>query len=369
MLGFLEKVRLRRAVAKRLRLARLDNLPRSYINTVRFQLGRGAVHGALLTAQEGLSRFPQSDELSRLHRFSVRRLASPARRALEAECAADGGAGSIARLVRLHIECGDYEEALEWAVSMSGVEEHRLSLRLRGEAHVRRFFQEGAADDARDGIDLLERSIDDVADEFEVVWLLAQVHEHIGVISRSLLFVYRALNLDSSHAEALELHTRLTETSLQTKELDEALKCVELESRFARGAVSALVFDERVLRSQLVRFSLVRGVRRVFYEDSSNLLTAAMGQSSKEPTQADREFCERALDFRSSVDHGMHRMGLGTFQRAALDLGDCHLALFSIGSGVLVVESASGARTEMIRTECDDLLASWSQQGEELVHA
>jgi hypothetical protein len=62
-------------------------------------------------------------------------------------------------------------------------------------------------------------------------------------------------------------------------------------------------------------------------------------------------------------------MGLGTFQRAALEVADRHLSLFAAESGVLVVESDIGPRAELIRSECDDLLASWSQQSEELTLA
>lgn len=369
MLGFLEKVRLRRTVAKRLRLSRLDTLPRTYINTVRFQLGRGAVHGALLTAQEGLSRYPASDELSGLHRFAVRRLASPARRALEAEVDARGDDASMARLIRLHIECGDFHEALFLADSMTGGQQNSLSLRLKGEAHIGRFFQDGVADDAREGIKLLEDSIEGGPEEFEAVWLLAQVHERVGVVSRSLFFVYRALSLDASHEDALSLHARLVKCSLEAKTLDEALSSLESESALGGDGPSVQVGNSRALHSHLVRLSLIGGLQRVFFMNGSILLLASRGSAVVELSSEERVFCQRALEFRQTIGRGIRRMGLGTFQRAALEVADRHLSLFAAENGVLVVESNIGARAELIRSECDDLLASWSQQSEKLTLA
>ena len=364
MLGFLEKVRLRRSVVKRLRLARLDTLPRSYINTVRFQLGRGAIHGALLTAQEGLDRFPNSDELSGLHRFAVRRLALPARRALQAECDKNGDDASMSRLIRLHIECSEFDEALALASAMEGAAVNRQSLRLRGEVFIQRFLQDRAPDDARRGIDYLERSIEGADDEFEVVWLLAQVHEKVGVVSRSLYFVYRALGIDAAHSGALALHGRLIQCPLESVGLDEVLKSMECESTGKGSEALTGVADSRVLQAQLSRFSSIRGVRRVFFMSGSTLLSAG-----EEVPGDSHAFCNLAREFSLSTARSSRRMGMGSFQRAVLHLGRCCLFLFVIDDGVLVVESDAGQKTDLICSECDDLVASWSQQSEEAVYA
>lgn len=368
MLGFLGNLRRHRAVAKRLRLARLDAFPRTYINTVRFQLSRGDVQGALETSQEGLGRFPCSEELTSLHRFSARQLAAPTRKTLLEAFAADGDAASAIRLARLHLECGEFEDALTLMESLDDGSACAQILRLKGEIHVRRFFLDRDAMDARLGIDFLEHSIDDESLEFDVLWLLAQIHEIVGVVSRSLALVDRVLTLDPDHTGACALQARLMERPIESSSTSELLHSLEQESGGSRNEQAEIPVN-KTTTNQLARLSQFRGVQNVFFLSGQATVVASNGECSNDISGEHAALCELARSFRKNGGHGVRRMGIGALHNLVIEAADRSLLLFATPGGALLVESNAACRRALLRSECDDLIASWSQPSMELTRA
>lgn len=360
------------------RRAEVDPLPRSYVELCRAHLSHGDVSWALDAARTGLEQFPHSEDLRDLMRHAWRQTKSLEIDNLRRASQESSEVKPFGELIEIYLECEEYDEALEVAEELTrrrpDVSDGQS---MMADILLRRFYKDHVASDAKRSIALLLRVLESQELDFQANFLLAQVYRYIGAISKSLFHLYRALDVDPEHKEARGLYDHLINLPLEKDGENELLRQVEEnESSLVsnNGAVrrkdGAFSTERRsALIQDLGRFSQLNSVTRAAFLSEEFIIIAKDGDCRVLRDDEEDDLCEMARMFRSAAAISAKRMGIGAFQTSILSAGPKSLQFHAVGRTVLLVESDDPARSDVIKQECVDFVASCMRSSREIAHA
>lgn len=366
MLRLLKSLKTRALVRRLHEQARVDHYPRSYVKVCRTLLAAGQLSKAKRMAQEGLERFPHSEDLREILRHTWRQVKSHDIEQLRERCSNSPEVDDFHELAEVYLECEEYDEALAVAEELERrFPDETAGTLLQGDVLLQRFYKDKVASDARRGIVLLERVIEQDGEEFAPHYLLAQVYHYIGATSKALFHIYKALDIDADHEEARELYEGLSELPLEDVEEGALLREIEENEASACERGPAKPTSSSALVRDLDQLSLLNGVTRVAFVSPEHDFVAERGECRSGEGEA---LCTMARSFRKAASVSAKRMGIGGFQHAVLTSDERMLQFHAVGNTVVLIESNDPSREDVIRAECMNFVASCART-EELVHA
>lgn len=372
MVNIVKRLRHRADVRKLHRRAQADPYPRSYVELCRLLLSLGMVVRAMDMAREGLERFPHSDDLRDVLRHTWRHTKAAEIEELRGRCQSSDDPRHCHDLIRCYLECEEYDEALAVAEEFSRRQPDLVDgWLLQGEVLIRRFYKDHVASDATRGIIHLKRVIDLDENCFDAHYRLTQVYHYIGAISKALFHLYKALDIEPEHEGARNLYDILINLPLEREEEAILLREVEEDGLAARGGGGAEIRSEKraAILIDLNRLSLLNGVVRVAFVSNDVSIVAAEGKGNFVNDPDADPLCAIARGFRRSAGISAKRMGIGAFQSAVLTAGRTTLNFHAAGSTVVLVEANDPGRSDVIRAECANFVASCLRNAKEIVHA
>lgn len=371
MFGILKSIR-NGAEASRLRKrGQTDSRPDSYVELCRHFVAQGKLRAALEAASEGLIRFPHSTRLREMHRFTWRELKATEIAEIRQRIEAEGATDDFLALIELHLDCEDFDTALEvteeWRHTRDDDGQSRL---VEAEILLERFYRDRVAADARRAIALLSRVLEMDGDILEAHLALAKAFHFIGAVSKSLLHTYRALDLDSENELANELYSELATRPLENDDVTLLLNAVEEEAD--RGGAPTIDLDvekRRQIMSGLVRLSQLNGVVRAAFVDESLAMVAEGGEGRSFDDLAESELCKMASGFRDASGVSCRRMGIGAFRSCVIDSGERAFHFHSVGRTVVLIESGERRHRDLVAAEGASFVAACLRSEEEPAHA
>ncbi|MEE9392074.1 MAG: hypothetical protein V3W41_06185 [Planctomycetota bacterium] len=368
MLSLFKSFRNQAEVSRLRKRGQLDSRPGTYLELCRTLLSQGEVEKAAESAQEGLDRFPHSQELRRILRHAFRQLKSAECEELRKRCRTNGDREDFLKLAKIHIECDVADEALVVLEELHRQEgEAPDALLLQAQILFERFYRDQVASDAKRGIALASRSLEANDKSFVAHLAMAQLHHNIGATSKALFHVYRALDIEPDQEEALELYNHLAGQALESEDVATLLRKVEEGVDDGLGAQQVELSDEkRAEASQgLMRLSDMHGVNRAVLVDRGLTLVAENGKCKELANDQDDSLCRIAREYPRMASLSSKRMGIGAFESSRITAGDRILQFYSVGSMVLVIESDEPKRADLISAECVSFVASCLRLDEE----
>ncbi|MFT7616559.1 MAG: tetratricopeptide (TPR) repeat protein [Planctomycetota bacterium] len=378
MIRILKRMRNHSRLGSLRRRAEVDPLPRSYVELCRAHLSHGNVSSALDAARVGLDKFPHSEDLRDLMRHSWRQTKSKEIDNLRRVLQETSESKPFGELIEIYLECEEYDEALVVAEELTrrrpDVPDGQA---MMADILLRRFYKDHVASDAKRSIALLLRVLESEESNFQANFLLAQIYRYIGAISKSLFHLYRALDVEPEHEEARRLYDHLINLPLEKDGENELLRQVEEnEASLISGNGAAKRKDGTIsttrksaLIQDLGRFSQLNSVTRAAFLSDEFVIIAKTGDCRELGNDEEDDLCEMARIFRSAAAISAKRMGIGAFQTSILSAGKKSLQFHAVGRTVLLVESDDPTRSDVIKQECVDFVASCMRISRELTHA
>ncbi len=378
MIRILKRARNHSRMSRLRRRAEVDPLPRSYVELCRAHLSHGDVDWALSASRAGLERFPHSEDLRDLMRHTWRQTKSEEIDELRRKSQESADVEVFDGLAKIYLECEEYDEALDVAEELTrrrpDVAEGPA---MMADILLRRFYKDHVASDARRSIALLRRVLETDESDFQANLLLAQVYRYIGAISKALFHLYRALDVEPEHEVARNLYDHLINLPLEKAEENELLRLVEeneaslavdgCDPRRKDGTISPA--KRSALVQDLGRFSQLNGVARTAFVSDEVTIIAENGDCRILKLDEQDDLCEMAKSFRAAAAVSAKRMGIGAFQTSILSAGKKGLQFHAVGRTVLLVESDDPGRSDVIKQECFDFVASCLRSAGDLAHA
>ncbi len=378
MIRIIRRMRNHSRMTRLRRRAEVDPLPRSYVELCRAFLNQGEIERSLQAARDGIAQFPHCEDLRDLMRHTWRQTKAEEIEALRRRAQESAEVEIFDGLAAIYLECEEYDEALEVAEELT---RRRPDVAngpsMTADILLRRFYKDHVASDARRAMALLRRVLEEEESDFQANYLLAQVYHYIGAISKSLFHLYRALDVEPEHEEARTLYDHLINLPLEKEGESELLRIVEENETSATNEEQETSRKDGTLspekRSALVqdlgRFSQLNSVTRAAFVSDEVIIIAKHGECRILARGEDDQLCEMAKSFRSAAAVSAKRMGIGAFQTSILQAGKQSLQFHSVGRTVLVVESNDPTRSDVIKQECVDFVASCMRSTKELTHA
>lgn len=367
MLTLLKRLQRRSEISRLRDRCRGDTSPKSFGELCRLFVGIGDTQSALRTAQEGLARFPHSEDLRDFLRHTMRVTRAPEFDALRAQCESATDPKPFHELARLSIDSEEFDEALAVAETMSQrFPSYDGAWILQAEILLMRFFRDHVAGDATRGIAQLKRVIEINEKSFEAHLLLTKIYHYIGAISKALFHLYKALDVRPDDKDARRIYESLIALPLERDEESSLLREIEEEgiapnqrSSAANGESAEAAPERRsALLSGINRLSHLNGVRRAALVSSELVVVAERGECRVVAPGETDPLCEMAKNFRKAASVSSKRMGIGSFQTATLSAGDCFLRFHAVNTAVVMVEAERSVAVELIQTECANFVAS-----------
>ena len=350
----------------------MDPYPRSFVALCKAYLAQGRYVAAMAAARRGLERFPYSEDLRDVLRHTWRQTRAAEIDALRRRCDEDGTPEPFEDLVRIYLECEEYDEALAVAEELARRHPNVIvSWLLQGEVLLNRFYKDHVAGDARRAIMHLKRALEIDEQDFLANYLLTRIYHYIGAVSKALFHLYRALDVDPDHDGARNLYEELSERPLESEEEGSLLRLIEeSEAPMGRAEGDGMSPERRAaLRADLDRLSLLNGVTRAAFVSTNLTVVAERGESRVVEDVDEDPLCRIARGFRQAAAISAKRMGIGAFQSAILNAGDHMLQFHAVGHTVVLVESEDPSRIDVVKAECVNFVASCLRNAEDLVHA
>jgi hypothetical protein len=195
-------------------------------------------------------------------------------------------------------------------------------------------------------------------------WDLCRTYYYIGAVSRAVFHLYKVLDSEPEHEEALELQKVLVRLPLEKAGEAELLRRVEEadEATFRVPNNQGQDSREPGVRGEicqaLEQLSMLSGVRKVAL--SHRGLEVVVEEGSRhicDTAESPLPILAFGAGFRRTASLSAKRMGIGAFEEAEMCWSNGWMLAHSVGRSILILQGVGNQRIPVIRAEARNFLA------------
>ncbi|MEQ8766574.1 MAG: hypothetical protein RL885_21855 [Planctomycetota bacterium] len=321
-MGILQQIRVGREI-KRLRKELTERpQPQQFVALAQLYLASDQIEDAAATAELGLSRFPESMELSQTARSIRQRQVASRVRSLRRRLASEPSPSLYAQLGRLQIETEDFSGALETAAQCAarypGREE---SLLIEGDVRLRRFRKDRIAADGLQTARLFEAAVRINPRNTRSWMVLAKLYFSVGAYDRAATRLERYLACGGERDQvAVRLLAQAREyvDPSHPSDLAQAFQRVEERGHWVHDIWQSVVASPVSRRDEGVFQALQSRLGELAKQDGIVRAMAVPLNEERSPRRDDA-FERLVTQVAEAAYRSARRMDLGSFRRGIVE--------------------------------------------------
>lgn len=356
-----QRMKVRKELKRLEERAHREPSPSTYVDLGQGYINLGMTDHALHIAEEGLSLFPSSKELRKLHKVAKRRHVHVRIEDIIQRLERSPAPGLYRELAALYVEVGDHaavqatcEECIERYPDDDG------AYMMLGRTRLMRFYRDLRAADGLEALYCLQKVVALDPANAAAHKLLAEFLFRIGATASSLYHLQILCGLLPGDPDVQALYKEaVTRPARQEEEIESLLQTVEARRALPCTPASLAAAADRVatetsiggIRSALTAVAEIDGVSKAVYMRGTKALVKGDIRDGRDP------FLRIVRVVARSAQRTARRLDIGSFSKGVLDGSFGHVCLCCYGEVVAAVLARRGSDVENILTELQELVA------------
>jgi len=385
----LERLKRYREISRLRAQARTAPSPSSLGALAERHVSRGEIDEALAVAENGLSRFPDSERLLQIRRFVKKKALAGRIRNLRRDLARQPSPFVYTSLAELQRELGDEDDALELSSTCAELfPQNEQAYLVQGEIRLERFLRDQIAKDAVQAELALQRVVSISPQHVKAHVLLAELYHVVGALPACRHHLREVLEQSPSAQGVRSFLHELTPTAqeLADDDLTEVMlitlaRRVEERGLFAappeafpqlvshNGDVrrrSAMRVDVGRLASEMSKFARTPGVCSAVLLDGDGAIVAHHGDEAGLGADA---FADLVRDVRTTSGNASRHMDAGVLVRAEIEGPTASLTVVRLRQYTIAALFSDPLRTDRVWEMLQDISARCLSTSQKVAHA
>jgi len=335
--------------------------PTTFVDLGQVYINLGMVNETLAAADEGLRLFPNSTELRKLLKFAKRKQLDGRIKDLRQRVGKNPSPKLYRELSQMYVELGDFGAVQGTCEECTRrFPKDPAAYLVLGRTRLSNFYRDLNPRDGLEGVRNLQKVLELDTGNVVAHRLLAEVFYRSGAIRSAVGHLETLYRIDPQDNEvALALDTLRGQPGQQVEDLDVLFHAVESAGRLAFGPLvretSRTPHGEGSvghIREALAQLADATGVHKAAYIRGAKALVKGDIRDGRD------SFLRVVRVVAKAAQRAARRMDIGNFSKGVMDGSFGHICVCCFGDVVAAVLCETGAATDQILTDLQELVAS-----------